>query len=414
MSGPLDVGFVPVEVPGMRDGTGAVETSRLLVERLSRHHDLTVYVASQRGAVEADLPATDRVEYVLRDDLPKLPHPLWRKIGALRGEQAALERHDLVHSYSSAFVPVLADLSVPTLSTLNSYLAVCPKADMLYRGDEKCSGPAPTKCATCIPATALERRRGVESELRGGYVALGQIPFVRRSMARADQVDAYHALSPHVREDYAELGFPGARTRVVPHFYDERFLEPDGEHHPGRPVELLYVGALREIKGVHVLLRALARIRERNRDVVLRIAGTGPDGDRLRELARSTGVAADVEWLGYVEGADLRAAYRRADVFVYPGLIDEPFGRVLLEALASRTPVLAADVGSTAYVVGPAGVRFEPGAPAALADALETLLEDYRTYADAVPDQLARFAPDVVEGALLDLYRAVAAGDLSA
>ena len=52
----LDVGFVPAECPGA-NATGATHTSTLLIERLSEHHDLTVYVASQMDASDRDLPA---------------------------------------------------------------------------------------------------------------------------------------------------------------------------------------------------------------------------------------------------------------------------------------------------------------------------------------------------------------------
>lgn len=133
MSERLDVAFVPAECPGS-DGTGATHSSTIYIEHLSHYHDLTVYVSTQMDSSKATLPAQDRVEYVMHDSLPKLPHPISTKMDALREESAALERHDLFHSYSSAFIPVLADLDVPTLLTLNSYLPVCPKADMLYHG----------------------------------------------------------------------------------------------------------------------------------------------------------------------------------------------------------------------------------------------------------------------------------------
>lgn len=414
MTETLDVAFLPVEVPGAPGGTGAVETSRLLIDKVSQHHDVTVYVASQISATDADLPATDRVEYVLRTDLPKLPHPLWQKLWTLREERHRLEGHDLVHSYSSAFVPLLADLDVPTISTLNSYLAACPKADMLYHGTEKCSGPAPLKCAGCLASTARTRWRGLESEVRAGYVAAGQIPYVRRALSRAEEIDAFHALSPHLRADYNALGVPGDRTRVVPHFYDDRFLASEDQPHLSDPAELFYAGALREIKGVQVLIRGLDHLLDRGVEVTLRVAGSGPDGAWLRELARSRGIDDRIEWLGHLEGSALREAYRRADLFVYPGLIDEPFGRVLLEALASQTPIVTADVGSTDYIVGSAGVQFPAGNADALASAVSVALTDYERYYEAIPGQLEQFEPQTVVSELLDLYDAVTTGELAA
>lgn len=410
----LDVGFVPAECPGAA-GTGAVRTSTLLIERLSKHHDLTVYVSSQMDASTATLPAEDRVEYVIHDNLPKLPHPLTNKIDTLGEEIDALERHELVHSYSSAFIPVLAEIETPTLSTLNSYLPVCPKADMMYHGERKCSGPGRLKCASCVPATALKRRQGVDAELRGGYVSLGQIGFVFESIDRAWEIDAYHALSPHLVEDFGRLGFPDDRIEVIPHFYDEAFATigdgTDGTTPtPGDdgPITLLYVGALQDIKGVHVLVRGLAHVLNRGYDAELHVAGSGPYEEQLHELARELGIDDDIRWLGYVDHGELATVYDDADVFVYPGLLDEPFGRVLLEALSTRTPILASDVGSTDYIVGPAGERFTAGDPSALADAFERLTEEYTTHYDAIPSHIERFAPETVEQAFSERYRAVA------
>jgi L-malate glycosyltransferase len=400
----LDVAFVPAECPGS-EGSGATHSSTVYIERLSHRHDLTVYVSTQMDASDADLPARDRVEYVLHDRLPKLPHPIFTKIDALREESEALERHDLVHSYSSAFIPVLADLSVPTLMTLNSYLPICPKADFLYHGERKCTGPGPLKCAGCVPATALKRRQGLEAELRQGYVSAGQIPFVRRSMERADGVTAYHALSPHLREDYVDVGFPEEAITVIPHFYDDHFHRSPGETSPlTEPVSLLYVGALQDIKGVDTLVRGLSLLRGAGHDVELRIAGRGPYESTLRSLARELDVEDSIRWYGYVDHDELPDLYADSDAFVYPGVIDEPFGRVMLEALASQTPILSSDVGSMDYIVGPAGALFEPGNERSLARAFESLRENYVDHQEAIPHQLERFSPDRVIGSLSSLY----------
>lgn len=429
-----DVGFVPAECPGA-NATGATHTSTLLIERLSRHHDLTVYVSTQMDADDRDLPATDRVEYVLSDDLPKLPHPIRAKLSALREHEPALEDHDLVHSYSPAFVPVLADLSVPTLATLNSYVPACPKGDMLYAGTEKCSGPGRAKCVGCVARTAVSRSQGLEDELRAGYTSLARVGFVGECLERAEDVSAYQALSPHLVEDYAGLGFPRDRIHVVPHFCEEAFLDlPAGADHvrpewPGEgpgvdtpptgadgfgSLSLLYVGGLQHIKGVDVLLRAVPRLVRRGLDVEVRIAGTGPYEDRLRSLADRLGIGGRLTWLGYVDHDRLTVEYEEADAFVYPGRIDEPFGRVLLEALGTGTPVVTADVGSTDWIVGDAGVSFASGDPDALADACVDLVARYPTVAGAIPERIDRFRPDRVVGEYLDLYDAVARGEPAA
>lgn len=410
----LDVGFIPVECPGA-GGTGAANTSTLLIETLSRRHDLTVYVVTQQEVIPEELPASDRVDYVVRGDLPMLPHPISEKRSALRSGLDELNTHDLVHSYSSAFIPTLAKLDVPTIVTLNSYLAVCPTANFRYHGRKNCSGPGLVKCAGCVPATAVNRWSGVEPELKSAYLAAGRFPLVKDSIEHCDDITTYQALSPHLREDYADVGFDPDRIRVIPHFYDERFLfDPSETPTPpdateDDPARLLYAGSLQQIKGVDVLFRALPVLENRGICVELHVAGRGPFEARLRTLANSLGVDDRIVWHGFVEHDELTSQYRNADAFVYPGVIDEPFGRVMLEALASRTPIVSSDTGSMAEIVGEAGAMFEPGNEERLASAVERLLIDYRSRYDAIDGRLERFSPEVVLDEFDDLYEATAA-----
>ncbi|KTG08402.1 hypothetical protein AUR64_19415 [Haloprofundus marisrubri] len=416
----LDVGFLPVEVPGL-DGTGATYTAALLIRELSKHHDVTVYVVSQRTADRSQLPATDRVDYVVRDDLPKLPHPLLTKIDVVDDLTDRLERHDLVHSYSTGFIEPLSTLSTPTLVTLNSYQPVCPKGDMMWMDREKCGGSGRAKCAACIAGSAYTRKSGVETTLRSSYDSLAKLEFVQDSIAAREGISAYHLLSPHQRDDYAEFGFPEERLKVIPHFDSGEFAvsNPEaykrgGDPEVGRddddPFTLLAVGAFKYVKGFQVLLRALPSILDAGYDVRVRIAGAGPHGDALRSLSSDLGVDDHVDWLGFVDHDDLPAEYAAADAFVYPGLLDEPFGRVFLEALASGTPVLSSDVGSTDFIVGDAGVRFESDDPESLAHAFGELRDDYERYQAATSEQLARFSREQVVSEFRALYADVHAG----
>lgn len=401
----LDVGFVPVECPG-NTGRGAMHTSTLLIEHLSQHHDLTVYVASQQTADRSALPARDRVDYVLHDGLDWLPHPIRNKHAALSQEQDALDQHDMVHSYSSAFIPVLAELGAPTLVTLNSYLPVCPKANFLYHGTDSCTGPGPAKCAACIPATAVNRRRGVRAELKTAYLDAARYPFVRRSIGHRDAITRYQALSPHLRRDYAGVGFDPERISVIPHFYDDRFrvAETERDARSDEAPTLLYVGALKEMKGVDVLIEAVPSLLEIDRDIEVRIVGDGPMEEQLRERVDELGVSSSVTWCGYVDHDRLPRYYREADVFVYPGILDEPFGRVMLEALASGTPIVSSDIGSMDTIVGPAGELFAAGDPMELATGVDTVLDEYGRYQDAIDEHLEQFSPSAVLQQFNELY----------
>jgi glycosyltransferase involved in cell wall biosynthesis len=137
----------------------------------------------------------------------------------------------------------------------------------------------------------------------------------------------------------------------------------------------LYVGGLIERKGVNILLHALARHNQSNRRVELYLAGEGPQQNALRTLASSEGISDRVHFLGKVPTNLVHLWMGAADVLVLPSY-SEGRPNVVLEAMASGTPVVATAVNGTAEVIsaGVNGLLFEPGDVAGLAASLEKLL----------------------------------------
>jgi rhamnosyl/mannosyltransferase len=144
---------------------------------------------------------------------------------------------------------------------------------------------------------------------------------------------------------------------------------------PTTSPSILFVGRLRYYKGLHLLLDAMRQV-----NAMLLIAGDGPERERLRSLATASGVAGRVRFLGDVPESEKPALYRAADVFVLPShLRAEAFGIALTEALASGLPCVSTELAtgtSFANLHGVTGLVVPPGDPAALADALNTLLND--------------------------------------
>ena len=150
----------------------------------------------------------------------------------------------------------------------------------------------------------------------------------------------------------------------------------------GGDFRVLFVGRLVERKGVHVLLRALARLPD-DSPVRLVVCGDGPERPRLEALARELGVAGRVELAGRVDDERLRREYAEADAFVLPAIVDargdtEGLGVVLLEAMNSRVPVVASDAGGITDIVEHerTGLLVPPGDEGALATALARLARD--------------------------------------
>jgi glycosyltransferase involved in cell wall biosynthesis len=167
-------------------------------------------------------------------------------------------------------------------------------------------------------------------------------------------------------------------TTIVYCGIDGRLFRSDAGDDQTRPWggHLLYVGRYDPRKGIETAIRALPLL---DATTTLEVQGTGdPDErDRLAAVAADLGVADRVTF-GAVDRVELVERYRAADALVFPSTWEEPFGLTPLEAMACGTPVVATGVGGSGEYLWHAVncVRFTPGDPAALAEAVERLAGD--------------------------------------
>lgn len=143
-----------------------------------------------------------------------------------------------------------------------------------------------------------------------------------------------------------------------------------------------YVGRLVPQKGIHILLKAMARIANPCR---LMIVGRGPIRDELIRKARELGLNGRFELHEEVGHGDVPAYMARMSILVLPSLTTpiwkEQFGHVLIEAMASGLPVIGSDSGAIPEVIGNAGLVVREGDVEALATAIERLLSDSSLHA---------------------------------
>ena len=179
---------------------------------------------------------------------------------------------------------------------------------------------------------------------------------------------------------------------TIPQFGTSPDLFQPAANRPARPFTIGFVGRLVPEKGLHILLRAAARL---DGDWRLRLVGGGIGRAELQALASSLGIGEQVKFLGQLPSTDLPTEYHRLDALVLPSLTranwKEQFGRVLVEAMASGVPVIGSDSGAIPGVIGDAGLIVSEGDVDALARALGDLREQSRLRAELIAKGRARF-----------------------
>ena len=147
------------------------------------------------------------------------------------------------------------------------------------------------------------------------------------------------------------------------------------------PREVLFVGVVWEMKGVHILLDAVRQLFDRGLNVRLRIIGAANDGGAwLDQRISALGLESSVVHDPHMAWDRLIEEYERSDVFVMPSLEGrgESGPKVVLEAMARGVPVVASNVGSVPTIVAhhENGWIVSPGSAGEIADAVDRLWND--------------------------------------
>jgi len=172
------------------------------------------------------------------------------------------------------------------------------------------------------------------------------------------------------------------KTKILPGGVDISLWESDGKtsaidkKYGIKDKQLvIFSGKLTKPKGVEYLIKAAAKIKAE-----IFILGGGDDEERLQALAQKLKTK-NVRFLGYFDqktNREYRQIYDRAEVVVVPSIWDEPLGLVVLEAMASRTPVVASNKGGIPLAVkdGVNGFLVRPRSAKEIAESVNLILRD--------------------------------------
>lgn len=284
--------------------------------------------------------------------------------------------HNIYHHISPSILSSIRKKGVPVVLTTHDLKIACPAYRMMNHHGicERCKTRRYFNATLnrCMHGSlALSLWVSIEAYL---HAVLGSY---------RKYVNKFVVPSRFYIQKFAEWGFPEDDLVYIPNFVDASEIEPGNGSRKG----FVYFGRLSDEKGVDTLIRASARSGHE-----VKILGVGPDEQRLRSLAAE--LQAPVSFEGFIGGDALFDYLRSAVAVILPSQWYENAPISVLEAFATGTPVIGADIGGIPELINSdRGRIFESASVVGLADAMDDL-------ADSSSDELRRMgiaARDYVE-----------------
>jgi glycosyltransferase involved in cell wall biosynthesis len=257
--------------------------------------------------------------------------------------------------------------NVRVVQTLHNFRLCCING-MLFRNGEVCEDCL----GKWLPWSGIIHR--CYRERRDASTAVATMQMAHRALGTWwNAVDVYIALSESSRRRLVAGGLPVHKIEIK-----SNFVDPDPAPGLGTGGYGVFVGRLSAEKGVEILLEAWQHL---GGTLPLKLVGDGPMAAAVHEAVTNNDC---IQWVRNVPLAKVYALVGEAAFLVLPSQCYENFPRVLIEAFAKGTPVIASRLGAMAEIVdhGRTGLHFNPRDPADLAAKVRQLL--------AEPQRLAR------------------------
>ena len=331
-----------------------------------QHHGLPYFEVDEGGVRVYRIAGWHRVLSVFYQDQERRFHPPLPDPGVMAALRRVIEQEhpEIVHArrwmlYS--FVGLKAWSKAKLVVTLHDYGLLCPKMTYVHN-NRVCTGASYIKCLRC------------SSSGYGKIKAALLTSALKLSSRLNNAVDKYIAVSSAVR-DAGILGEDniGSAIEVVPTFIPDTVLEEASHSErpdflPAEDNYILFVGQPGAFKGLDVLLEAYRELA----DLAPLVLMLAEHGDRRKHFPPGVTVVRNVPH------AQVVAGWKHCAVGVVPSIWPEPFGQVVVEAMACGKPVVASAIGGIPDIIvdGQSGLLVEPGNVQALQEALRTLLLD--------------------------------------
>lgn len=309
-------------------------------------------------------------------------------------------RPDLIHVHN--FFPLASPSiffrskreKIPVVLTLHNYRLVCANATLHRKNRicEKCPGKK-------LPVSGLVYNCYRNSVLQTALVTLFSY-FHKVAGTWKNKIDRYIALTKFQKNLIlnSSLGLNEKKITIKPNFVND-----PGEGEKNREDYFVFIGRLSEQKGISTLLDSL-----KFHDFKLKIIGDGPLRDLVKDREKNN---KNLEYLGFMNKEIIFDNLKRSKALILPSTWYEGFPVVIVEALATGTPVITSNIGSQAEIIkdGYNGVHFTVSDPVDLAEKVKYIsnMDDNYMYKNARREFLEKYSPEKNLKALIKIYNDV-------
>jgi glycosyltransferase involved in cell wall biosynthesis len=306
-------------------------------------------------------------------------------------------RPDLVHFQhfiylSTDIVQVARSYNIPVVASLRNFWFRCPWGTLLYHDDTLCHRRPGHDCLSCLWPDRLGRKRKVlpwqfinplmiaAYERFGDKIPLpGQVAEILPSLTNWEEefratllaTNRLHSPSHFLKGQLVDFGIPADHTSVVPNSFRYDLSKVQAKN-PGKKLKIAMVG-MHRLKGLHVMIDAFLKLPKGAAELHLWGQASHP-AYVAEQQKRVEGL--DVTFHGPYKQEQIYDVLNAVDVLVVPSIWYENNPTIVLEGLATRTPVITADIGGMAELVrdGVDGLLFKAGNGDSLAEKLGSLI----------------------------------------
>lgn len=356
------------------DQTGGVEVylHRVMSKQAEAGHEVHAFSTVSSG----NLPSPDAKYFVHRYDMSRSEGPIkdLRKAGAFlwnveakRAMKRMLDElkpdvvhiHNAYHHLSTSILDPIRASGVRCIQTLHDLKLACPNYAMFTQGEicERCRGGNYWNAVT---------HRCLTDATAGNVLGAVEMSMTKFRKSYERTIHRFITPSEFHRKKMIEWGEPANKFTVIRNPAD--VFPRAGEGGGGY---VLFAGRLSIEKGVDTLIRAATIVSS----LPVKIAGRGPDEERLKHLARTLG-ASNVSFLGFVAPPELNTIRAKADAVINSSIWYENSPLTVLEAMGQGIPVIASNIGGVPELIehGEEGWLVPPKDVDAWAEALRVLL----------------------------------------